>query len=352
MRKWKDKMTSKERMDNYFEGKEIDRLPFSVSLGDAAAKFIDINTYDYAKDLNAMVDVETFCYNRFGTDGVSIKTGLHGIAEAMGSKLNFPKNGLISVTEHLLSLEKNHNSLEPANPKKDGRLPVFLQALEKLQEQSKDLVDVNAMLAGPFTTLSSLRGSENLMKDLYYRPETVLSWLEIINESIYSYIDEVSKLNVGFSLAEPVASGSLISPKMFRTFVKPYLTKCSDRIFKKTQKRPSLHICGQTSKILHDMVDVGISTLSLDNVVDMEFAKEEVGNKVCLAGNVKPVETILNGSKEDIFREVKGLVKLLHDSPKKYILMPGCQLPMNVTIEKVDMYVEAAHRFGTYPINL
>ena len=269
MKKWQDEMTSKERMANYSQGKEIDRLPFSVSLGDTAAKFININTYDYAKDVKAMVDVETFCYDRFGTDGVSIKTGLHGIAEAMGSKLDFPKNGLISVTEPFLLLEENHNSLEPSNPKKDGRLPIFLQALEELQEKSKDLVGVSAMLSGPFTTLSSLRGSENLMKDLYARPETVHNWLEIINESIYAYIDEASKYDVGFSFAEPVASGSLISPKMFRTFVKPYLTKCSDRMFEKSQKRPSLHICGQTSKILHDMVDIGISTLSLDNIVDI-----------------------------------------------------------------------------------
>lgn len=347
-----DKMTSKERMSRYSQGKEIDRLPFSISLGEPAAKFINTSVYDYLHNADAMVDVEVFCYNRFGADGVSIKTGLHGIAEAMGSKLYFPEYGLSLVKEPFLAKEENENKLKPANPKKDGRLPIFLEALEKLQEKIGHAVGVSAMLSGPFTTLSSLRGSEILMKDLYTRPEVVHNWLETISESLCAYIDEVAKLNVGFSFAEPMGSCSLISPKMFKKFVKPYLTKCSDRIFEKANKRPSLHICGQTEKILQDMVDTGIGSLSLDNVVDMEVARREVGNQVCLVGNVKPVDTILNGTKEDIFNEVENLFKKLHDNPKGYIMAPGCQLPMPITLEKIDMYTEAARTFGKYPINL
>ncbi len=348
----KDEMTSKERMKAYFSNEQVDRLPFSVYLGEPSAKFLDINTRDYYHNSSYMVDTEKFCYDRFGHDGVSIRTGLHGFAEAMGTTLNFPKNGLATVETPFLSSPKNYNNLTIANPNKDGRLPIFLKGLEMLQEKLGDEVGVSASIPGPFTTLSSLRGTEQLMKDLYGNSEKVHEWLTIINKTIISYIDEALKLGVGVSFSEPMGSCSLISSKMFREFVKPYLKECSDNIFTQTAKRPSLHICGKTEKIFKDMIEIGISSLSLDNVVDMKRAKEEVGKDVCLVGNVRPVDTILNGSREDIFDEVKSLVELLHDNQKGYIISPGCQLPMPITLEKVDIYVEAAKTFGKYPIKL
>lgn len=350
--KYKDEMTSNQRMKAYFNGEDVDRLPFSVYLGEPSAKFLNITTYDYYHNSNNMVNTEVFCYERYGHDGVSIRTGLHGFAEAMGSKLRFPNNGLATVEEAFLFSEKNYNKLKPADPRKDGRLPIFLEGIEKLQEKLGNQVGVSASIPGPFTTLSSLRGPEQLMKDLYNNPENVHKWMEIVNKTIIEYIKETSKLGVGVGFADPMASGSLMSPKMFREFAQPYLKECSDKINELIGKRPSLHICGNTEKILKDMVDVGISSLSLDNVVDMKKAKEEVGSNICLVGNVKPVDTILNGSREDIFTEIRGLIKLLHDNPKGYIISPGCQLPMPITLEKVDIYVEAAKTFGKYPIRV
>ena len=346
--RFKDEMTSKERMMAYFNNEDVDRPPFSLSLGEPAAKFINISSYDHYHNADRMVDVEEYCYNRFGQDGISIRAGLHGFAEAMGSKLYFPQYGLTLVEEPFLASNENHDKLSPADPHKDGRLPIFLEALEKLQERCGEVVGVSASIPGPFTTLSSLRGSENLMKDLYSRPDMVTKWLDIIMETFNLYIDEASKLNVGFLFAEPMGSCSLISPKMFKKFVQPYLSKCSDRIFNKTGKRPSLHICGQTEKILKELAEIKVSSLSLDNVVDMEKAKEEVGNEVCLVGNVKPVETIADGTKEDIFNEVEYLLSKLHDSPKGYIIAPGCQLPMTIDVEKIDMFVEAVHKFNKF----
>ncbi|KNF07614.1 methylcobalamin:coenzyme M methyltransferase MtbA [Gottschalkia purinilytica] len=346
----KDKMTPKERLQAYFKKEEVDRLPFTISLGEPSAKFLGISSFDYHHKADSIVETEVFCFNRFGQDGISVRTGLHGIAEAMGSKLSFAEKGLAAVEIPFLSLEENFQKLRPADPHKDGRLPMFLEAIERLQEKLGDVVPISAGLPGPFTTLSSLRGPEILMRDLHTQPEVAFKWMDIIMESFYAYIDEAAKLGVGFNISEPVASQSLISPRMFRTYVKPYLKKCVDRMIEKSGRKPSLHICGQTQKILRDMTETGVGTLSLDNAVDMEKAKIEVGNDICLSGNVKPVETILHGTKEDIFNEVKDLVKKLHDNPKGYVIAPGCQLPMTITLEKIDMYAEAARKFGKFPI--
>ncbi|MDO7205170.1 uroporphyrinogen decarboxylase family protein [Paraclostridium bifermentans] len=59
-----------------------------------------------------------------------------------------------------------------------------------------------------------------------------------------------------------------------------------------------LYIYGKTKKVWGHMVDIGISNLSLDNVDDIGELKEAYGDKVCLIGNVDPVETIMRGSIE------------------------------------------------------
>jgi uroporphyrinogen-III decarboxylase len=67
-----------------------------------------------------------------------------------------------------------------------------------------------------------------------------------------------------------------------------------------------LHICGDTSDRLDLMADSGAVAISLDNVVDLAFAKKQVGNRVLISGNVSPVTTMLMGTPEDVMREARN----------------------------------------------
>jgi uroporphyrinogen-III decarboxylase len=64
--------------------------------------------------------------------------------------------------------------------------------------------------------------------------------------------------------------------------------QCADRISQRCGSGPLLHICGDTMNILDNMVNIGATVLSLDNQIDLAEAKNKVGHKICLAGNVKP----------------------------------------------------------------
>lgn len=347
----KDEMTSLERMAAFASGKPIDRIPCVPMMGETMTKGLGIKATDYYHDPKLMAEVEVRCYEMFHHDGVGIGPGLHGISEAMGTKLAFQEHSLPYVSDPLLKDYADFNHLTPVDPYKDGRLPLILEAINIIKEKIGDQVGVGSFIGGPFTIAASLRGTENLLKDMIKNPEMAHQLLKIATESAFSYIDAVSDLGVVPGIAEPTASCTVMSRKKYQEFVTPYLKMTVDKIVARSGQPPLLHICGQTDKIWEDMVDSGAGVISLDNIVDMEAAKKSIGHRACLMGNIKPVETMKLGKKQDIIREAQDCMRTLYDNPRGYILATGCQLPLDTPFENIEYLMDAARTFGRYPID-
>ena len=74
----------------------------------------------------------------------------------------------------------------------------------------------------------------------------------------------------------------MISPRDFRTFVKPYLKRIADWQIEHIGAAGNLHICGDSHPLWDDMAELGFSSVSLDNAMDLAEAKMVMGNKVAL----------------------------------------------------------------------
>ena len=75
-------------------------------------------------------------------------------------------------------------------------------------------------------------------------------------------------------------------------------------------------------------------------------AKDLVGGKVCLLGNVKPAETLLRGTPQAVREEVRELVAQAAASPRGLILSSGCEVPFNTPPANLDGMIEAARVYG------
>lgn len=346
-----DEMTPKERASAINSGKPVDRIQCCPLMGEVGAKFINVKISKLCFDYKLMVDTEINSYKTFGFDGAGIGPNLFGIAEAMGTTLAYPDNDMPYIDIPFLKNYDDIKKLIPVNPHKDGRLPLFLEASKIINEKIGTEVGISSSLGGPFTTAASLRGTDVFLRDIIKNPDWVHKLLEISTESIFNYIDAVSDIGIKPSFGEPVASLTVISPKQFRTFVKPYLKKCVDKIIERWGSGPSIHICGNTKGIWEDIADTGAQVISVDNVVDMEEVKNSVGNRSIIMGNVKPIDTVCFGGKEEIFNEVKECIKKSYNSPKGFILSTGCKIPMQTSKENVELFMQAARTYGKYPIN-
>ncbi len=348
----KEEMTPRERMDAFSRGEEIDRVICVPDMGVTMTPFLGIKASDYYHSPELMAKLEIELFKRLRHDSVSISTSLRGMAEAMGAKVAFPDNNISYLLEPAVKSIDEIEKLKVVNPLKDGKLPILLKALRLIKDALIKEVDVGAAMSGPFSVAASVVGTENLLKWMIKYPEKVHILMNIVAQSNNKYIEEVAKLDLSIDFADPMSSSNLINPKLFKEFSLPYLKINIDKIKETTGKAPGIHICGKSKKLWTDVVDAGISNFSIDNVEDLEEAKEIMGNRVVITGNVPPVDVVYSGTRDDINKSVKECIRKAHNSPKGFVLSTGCQIPMNTPIEKVEMFMEAGRKYGKYPINL
>ena len=146
----------------------------------------------------------------------------------------------------------------------------------------------------------------------------------------------------GANFSDPVASGDLISPPMFRKFAAPALKELVKRV-KARGKLSMVHICGNSAGILEDVLEIRPDCFSLENKVDLKLAKNILGGKVCVAGNVSPTGAFLSGKPEEVIEEAKACLAAWGDSPG-YILTVGCDFSKNVPPENLAALMSLKHR--------
>lgn len=348
----KDQMTPKERMEAFAKGKPMDRILCSPFLAESVSPIFGHTINEYNHSVDALVDVAVGSFDLFRPDSIGFGPGLQGVPEAMGSEVVFPTNNTPYISKPAISDYNEIDKLKPIDPYKDGRIKYFLEALKITQDKLSSVVGVGTSVGGPFTTACFLRGTDKFLRDLTKNKDMAHQLLEISTQSVINYIDAACDIGLAPSLAEPIASSTMISEKKFEEFAKPYLKKCMDRIIERTGGGTTLHICGRTKKIWGHMVDTGIANLSLDNIDDIGELKEVYGDKVCLIGNVDPVDTIMRGSIEDIYNEARECIRKAHDSKCGFILSTGCDVPIGTKPENIKALMDAARIYGSYPINL
>ena len=347
---WKDQMTPKERMKAFAAGQPLDRIPCMPLATDQVYSLAGGPMPQYYHSATLMAQAQIHAFETYETDSIGSGPGLFGIAEAIGTRLTFPEDGIPFVAAPALASYDDLDRLGLIDPYRSGRLPLILEALKIVQEAVGERAAVGCSVGGPLTTAAAVRGTDQFLRDICRNPAQVHRLLQYVTDNVLIFIDVLCDMGIKPSISEPTASGTLISAKHFREFAKPYLKQYADRISKRWGSGPFLHICGDTMPILADMVDAGATVLSLDNQIDLAEAKSKVGHIVCLAGNVKPY-TLWKGTPRQVADEVKDCLLKAYDSPKGFILSSGCGLSVGTPAQNVIAMMDAARQYGKWPID-
>ncbi len=314
----------------------IDRIAAYPIMGQCNAQLIGASIREFLLDPKIFVKAQVASYERFKPDIIVMQGDLLMDAEAMGNELKFPEDSMCISTKVALEDKGKLNSLELADPTKDGRMPAYLQILDETRKIITDSV-VSAVIAGPWTIAIGLREAVNLIKDAMKDPDFVHELMRFCTQMSIRFGEAVYPLKVGLSFSEAPASCSLISPKIYRTFVFPYHKQVVDH-FKQKKVGTGLHICGYVDPILEDMVATGVTNISIDAPSDLARAVEVTRGKAVLIGNVE-TSIFYSGSKQDMLQAVKNCLDV---APKDsgYILSTGCEVPGVAPPEKVGWFME------------
>jgi uroporphyrinogen decarboxylase len=341
-------MTPIERGGAYARGAEIDRLPCVPIVGNTSARVIGVKVSEFRGNGPLIARAQVEAYRLFGYDNIRIFTDLYTQAESMGAKVFYPEDETAYLQNPAIDDEGCIGGLRPADPRRDGNLPQFLEAMKIAYGEVGGEVPVTGALTGPFTNASFLIGAEKLARLTIQKPEAVHALCEISLETNLRYAEAIIDIGCAPSLTDPMSSGTVISRKNFEAFSLPYLKRLINYIHGRG-KSVTLHICGKTDKVWDLMADAGADCLSIDNEASLEGAKLRVGDRVRLMGNVRPSEVMLEGREEDVAGAVRECVRVAHDSPKGFIVASGCSLPTETPFENIHAMLDTVREIG-YPV--
>jgi uroporphyrinogen decarboxylase len=272
-------------------------------------------------------------YRFYGYDLIMVFTDTMVEAEAMGAQVLIPEDD-----DPFLLEPPRVSRLEPANPDRDGRMPVVLGATRRLKALLDDEAPILTSLKGPFTLASFLHGIDKFLEDLLTDPGRAHEFLRIATDNQIAYAGAIVKAGGIPFIGDPVASGSLVSPEMFREFARPYLEQLIRSVHESGAKA-GLHICGETKSLLRDMAASGADFLSVDEM-DLAVARQEVGSKT-LMGNVS-TKLMLEGTTDQVAAAAR---ECLERGGQNLVLSTSCDVPTDTPKENVQALVAAAREW-------
>ncbi len=342
-----DILTPRERSKAFSEGKPMDRIICLPMVAISAAYLIGKTIKEFQLDPEVMAQSHIAAYKKFKYDSVGLSTNCSVLAEAMGAKLDYPEDDAANCIEPLVKSREDLSKVKDIDPEKDGKLWVFYKAFKIVNEEIGHEVPISISVSGPVTTAATLRGTEAFARDMYADPNLCHELLRRSTDNIKRHIKTIVAhgADIG-AIADPIASASVISPKMFKQFAFPYIKELVDYIHS-FNRGAALHICGKSEKILELMVETGADTISVDKV-DLKVVKEVVAGRAAIVGNVDTTDEMLHGPVEKIQEVCKRYIDLMRDYNGLYILSTGCDISPKAPFEYVQAMMDVARSYGLY----
>ena len=337
-------MTPRETILTAFEGGKPERVPVTLfgggmwSIHNWRGSFADL-ALDAEKMTQMLVDMS----DELQCDIVYAGSGYNNFhASALGGRIKYPKQGAPELEQPLIHTEKDLGRLNLADIDKDETINTVKEALRKTKARIGDKYIVTMTAWGPFTLGARLFGEELMMRATFKNPDLVKKILDFTTElliHLYTPIVNDGTLEV-ISIADPTASGDMISKKLFERFVLPYLKTFIDWA-KSNKTHTLLHICGDATDRLELFPLTGASCISVDHKTNIARAKEILYGKMCFAGNVVPVDVMWQGSVDLVENTCRQIIETA-GTDGAFVLMPGCDIPPDVPYKNIAKFTQVA----------
>ena len=345
-----DTMTPAQRAAALAKGQPVDRLPVNPNIANGVARIYGCKISQFNADPKVLAAAQIASYRRFGYDSIRIFTDLFPWGEAMGAQVKFPDDDTADLLEPAIDDISQIATLEPADPYHDGRLPVQLEAMKYLVDEVGDEIGCSVGIVGAFTNAFFLLGVEKTLRAIHKNPEAVHQLCRVSLETSKAFAEAAIKIGMNPAISEPMSSCTVVSPQVFREFSLPYLQELVDFI-KSQGKGAMIHVCGQTNRIWTDLAAMGIAGMSIDNVASISECKQAIGSQTKILGNVDPGGIMYAATPLDVRLKTLECIRDGYDSPRGYVVMSGCSLPVETPPENIQMMIDTTREVG-YPVRI
>jgi uroporphyrinogen decarboxylase len=237
-----------------------------------------------------------------------IEYGMAIEPSAFGTRLHFSPDKTPDVTATLFHTE-DIDRFAPVNPAKDGLMPL---ALHLYRTQKQRIVDAGFTMPvvaarGPLCTAAFVRGVNDFLLDLAENPEAAHRLISFSTDAVIAWLraqaEAIGESVEGIFVLDDIAG--FLSRRMYQQFAHPYLKRICDAFPPDWIK--VYHNDANVKPFLADLPDTGFQVLNFSHNLDILEAHEKTGGRMCLMGNVSPLDLGVRGTPEQV-REATGEV--------------------------------------------
>jgi uroporphyrinogen decarboxylase len=153
---------------------------------------------------------------------------------------------------------------------------------------------------GPMCTAGFVRNTSDFMLDLVDKPEYAHKLLDLSTRLIIDWLNAqvkaIGDCVEGIFILDDIVG--FVNEVHYQEFCHPYLKRICDAFPKDWVKL--YHNDADVEACLDHLPDVGFNVLNWGKQTDIEDVKFRVGDRMCLMGNVNPLEVAVRGTVEEV----------------------------------------------------
>ena len=279
-------------------------------------------------------------HDLLGFDSVAPYYCIHQEAAALGCKMNWGTRTTMPsiVSGPVLDLDK----LRRAEAFLDApSTRAVLEAVGLLKQRYEGKVAVIGKVIGPWTLAYNLCGIQSFLLNTVLDTEYVKELLDVLKEITLKFAFAQIEAGADILTWADHATANLVSYKMYEELLYPVHKECTKRLEAASPRKVPLilHTCGDTMDRVWLFAKAGFDAFHFDSTNSPIVMMAEVEERMLLTGCVNNPNTLLNGSKIDVYEQVNSII----DAGVR-LISPECAIPPVVRSENLRAIVSAVRR--------
>lgn len=184
-------MNAKERLDAFFQGESVDRVPNLTIVGSVVTQYTGIDIEVYSKDYKAMTRSAIEAANDLKLDFVQIASDLCREAEGYGSVVEYSPTILPTVKELAI---KDASEISKLKVRKASDIPRMVDLIDATALALKEEPNIYPMTlaVGPTSVVGNMRGLTAMIKDMRKNGEALDELMAKVTETTVDFIKELA----------------------------------------------------------------------------------------------------------------------------------------------------------------
>jgi uroporphyrinogen decarboxylase len=202
-----------------------------------------------------------------------------------------------------------------------SRVAHVAEQARRLTEEGEYAIMATPWLLFPFERAIQMQGMETFLLNMIERPDFARALLEkcaslckrLMAHFLRELDEHVDIIKIGDDLG--TTAGLLISPEMYREFLKPVHADYIAFIKERTSAKVFFHTDGDVFPLLEDFIEVGVDILNpiqpVGEMADFSRLNERYGAKLVFCGGVDTAHVLRSASPEEVRAETRRVIETL-----------------------------------------